>query len=196
MADDQLQPSAPDVTTLLRRWGAGHVGAADQLLPLVYAELRRQARAFLRRERAEHTLQPTALVHEAYLRLVTQQEVGWTGRSHFHAVAAQAMRRVLIDYGRRRRAAKRGGIAPQRITLAGLALPAQGGGVDAERLHDALERLEALDARQVRIVEMRFLAGMSVEETSASLGISPATVKRDWATARLWLLRELRQGES
>lgn len=189
--DDRSARSLQDVTTLLRRWEQGDARAADELLPLVYAELRRQARAFLRRERAGHTLEPTALVHEAYLRLVRQHDVAWAGRSHFHAIAAQAMRRVLVDYGRQRHAAKRGGLAHERVTLDGLAAPAGSGDVDADLLHRALDRLEALDARQARIVELRFLTGLSVEETAAALGISVATVKRDWATARLWLLREL-----
>lgn len=188
--------SGRDVTALLQRWEQGDARAADELLPLVYAELRRQARAFLRRERVGHTLQPTALVHEAYLRLVRQREVGWAGRAHFHAIAAQAMRRILIDHGRQRHAAKRGGGAPERVTLEGLAAPSAAADVDVDvdALHDALARLELLDARQARIVELRFLTGRSVEETAALLGISVATVKRDWATARLWLLRELRQG--
>ncbi len=186
--------SGRDVTALLQRWEQGDAHAADELLPLVYAELRRQARAFLRRERVGHTLQPTALVHEAYLRLVRQRDVGWAGRAHFHAIAAQAMRRILIDHGRQRHAAKRGGVALERVTLEGLAAPSTAADVDVDALHDALARLELLDARQARIVELRFLAGRSVEETAALLGISVATVKRDWATARLWLLRELRQG--
>jgi RNA polymerase sigma-70 factor (ECF subfamily) len=195
MVDDERgEPSRPDVTALLQRWVQGDARAADDLLPLVYAELRRQARAFLRRERAGHTLEPTALVHEAYLRLVRQHDVGWAGRSHFHAIAAQAMRRVLIDHGRQRHAAKRGGLAHERVTLSGLAAPSDDREVDADLLHRALEQLEALDARQARIVELRFLTGLSVEETAAALDISVATVKRDWATARLWLLRELQRG--
>lgn len=188
--------SGDDVTTLLKRWEHGDARAADALLPLVYAELRRQARAFLMRERVGHTLEPTALVHEAYLRLVRQRDVDWAGRGHFHAIAAQAMRRILVDYGRQRHAAKRGGHDHHQVTLDGLAAPDAAGVVDAEVLHDALERLAALDARQARIVELRFLAGLSVEETAAALDISAATVKRDWATARLWLLRELKRRAS
>lgn len=195
MADEDRSTRSPqDVTTLLQRWERGDARAADELLPLVYAELRRQARSFLRRERAGHTLAPTALVHEAYLRLARQHDVGWVGRSHFYAIAAQAMRRVLVDYGRQRHAAKRGGLVHHRVTLAGLAAPEHDGDVNADLLHEALRRLEALDPRQARIVELRFLTGLSVEETAAALDISVATVKRDWATARLWLLRELERG--
>lgn len=191
---DRPARSGDDVTTLLHRWQHGDARAVDELLPLVYAELRRQARAFMRREREAHTLEPTALVHEAYLRLIRQQDVQWGGRSHFHALAAQAMRRVLVDHGRQRHAAKRGGLALARVTLEGLASPGAGADVDVQALLQALEELERLDARQARIVELRFLAGLSVEETAATLDLSPATVKRDWATARLWLLRELKRG--
>jgi len=197
MADGSREsPPAADVTTLLHRWQQGDARAADELLPLVYNELRRQARNFMRHERAAHTLEPTALVHEAYLRLRRQHGVDWGSRAHFHALAAQAMRRVLVDHGRHRHAAKRGGGGQERVTLEGLAAPDAGqtAEVDAAVLTRALEDLERLDARQARIVELRFLSGLSVEETAEALGVSPATVKRDWSTARLWLLRELKRG--
>lgn len=194
--DDRCDQSRQDVTALLHRWGQGDARAADELLPLVYAEVRRQARSFLRSERDGHTPEPTALVPETYLHLVMQHVVMWAGRSQFRAIAAQAMRRVLIDYGRQRHAAKRGGRERERVTLDGLASADGGDGhrdVDAEVLHRSLEPLEALDARQAGIVEMRVLTGMSIDETATAFGISAATVKRDWATARLCLRRELKR---
>jgi RNA polymerase sigma factor (TIGR02999 family) len=182
------------VTELLQAWSAGDRAALDALLPVVYDELRRQARGALAREGVGHTLQPTALVHEAYLRLVGQREAHWEGRTQFFAVAAQLMRRVLVDRARRRRAAKRGGGA-RHVTLAdadAAAAEAGGeGGVDVLALDDALTRLAALDPEKARLVELRYFAGMSIPEAAAALGVSPATVGRQWAVARLWLRREL-----
>jgi RNA polymerase sigma factor (TIGR02999 family) len=191
------KPGAPDpddVTRLLRRWGDGDESALAALMPAVHDELRRLARSYMRRERDGHTLEPTALVHEAYLRLVDQREVRWASRGHFFALAAQAMRRVLVDHARAHAAAKRGGRA-ERVTLSGVAAATpEVSDVDILWLHEALEALAALDARQARVVELRHFAGLSVEEVADVLGISPATVKREWATARAWLAHRLKRG--
>jgi RNA polymerase sigma factor (TIGR02999 family) len=181
-------PQASTVTRILAQLGAGDTSALDRLLPLVYDELRVIAASQLRREASGHTLDPTALVHEAFLRLVDQRE-GFRNRGHFFGVAAQAMRRILVDYARRRRAQKRdGGI---RVTLTDAIGPETGAADQVIAVDDALARLEAMDPRLARVVELRFFAGLSVEETAAALDISPATVKRDWAAARAWLQREL-----
>ena len=187
------EPS-PGVTELLLAWGAGDAGALDALVPVVYGELRRQAARALRREGAQHTLQATALVHEAYFRLVQQDRVAWRNREQFFGVAAQLIRRILIDHARARRAAKRGGAAA-RVTLGDGDGAADASGandaLDVLALHDALERLAALDPEQARLVELRYFGGLSIEETAEALGVSPATVKREWAVARAWLRREL-----
>ncbi len=182
----------PSVTQLLAAWGAGDVAASEQLLAVVYADLHRQAIAAMRRENPGHTLQPTALVHEAYLRLVDQR-VPWRNRAQFFGIAAQVMRRILIDHARERHADKRGAGA-QPVTLSAVdAQPAPGSdeSVDVLALHEALERLSALDPKQAQLVELRYFGGMTIEETAEVLGISPATVKREWAIARAWLKREL-----
>ena len=186
-----------DVTGLLIAWSEGDSKALDSLLPVVYAELRRQARRALRREAAGHTLQPTALVHEAYLKLVDQRPSRWQGRAQFYGVAARCMRQVLVDAARTRRAAKRGGGA-RPITLSdaeGLAAaPAAGGeaaGDDILALDAALTRLGELDPDQARVVELRYFAGLTLDDTAATLGVSPATVSREWTVARRWLRREL-----
>ena len=188
-----------DVTGLLVAWSDGDTAALDTLLPVVYAELRRQARRALRREAAGHTLQPTALVHEAYLKLVDQRPSRWQGRAQFYGVAARCMRQVLVDAARTRRAAKRGGGA-HPITLGdaeGLAVaPATGGetvGDDVLALDAALTRLAELDPGQARVVELRYFAGLTLDDTAAALGISAATVSREWTVARRWLRRELDQ---
>jgi RNA polymerase sigma factor (TIGR02999 family) len=183
----------PDVNSLLVAHGQGDSTASAALVEAVYAELRKRAAGYLRRERRGHTLQPTALVHEAYLRLVDQSRVEWQGRAHFLAVAAQMMRRVLVDHARRRRAARRGGGAT-RITLdeaLARSVPRQ---LDLLALDEALDALAALDPQQSRIVELRAFGGLSVVETAEALGISPATVKRDWSFARAWLARRMRGG--
>lgn len=194
MTDSGEAPSgelSSGVTVLLRRWSAGDAGALDALLPAVQDELRRLARSYMRRERDGHTLEPTALVNEAYLRLVDQRDVRWASRGHFFAIAAQAMRRVLVDHARGHVAAKRGGGA-ERVTLSGLPdARADRPTIDVLWLNDALEQLASLDARQAQVVELRYFAGMSVEEVAEVLEISPATVKREWATARLWLAHAL-----
>lgn len=194
MSPQLPSPETPpsDVTQLLVAWGAGDVSAAERLVPAVYAELRRQAARAMRRE-GEHTLQTTALVHEAYLRLVDQRRVVWRSRAHFFGVAAQLMRRILVDYARGRHAAKRGG-GLQRLTLAdedaATAAPVDDG-ADVIALHEALERLAVIDPTQARLVELRYFGGLNIEETAEALDVSPATVKREWAIARAWLRREL-----
>jgi len=179
-----------EVTTLLGLAGAGDERAAGDLLPLVYEELRGLADAYLRRERADHTLQPTALVHEAYLKLVDQTRVRWQDRTHFFAVAAMSMRRILINHARDRVRKKRGGDAC-RVSLSELAAPGAMGDGALLELDGALTRLAELDARKARVVEHRYFAGLGVEETAELLGVSPATVKRDWEFARAWLLRAI-----
>ena len=179
------------VTELLRAWGAGDARASAELVPLVYAELRRQARRVLRREGEGHTLQATALVHEAWLRLDDQQDARWESRTQFLAVAAQMMRRVLVDHARTRRALKRGG-GETHLTLghADLAV-GQSDDVDVLALDDALARLAIMDSRKARLVELRYFAGLTIPEAAAALGVSLATVGREWAVARMWLRREL-----
>jgi RNA polymerase sigma factor (TIGR02999 family) len=179
------------VTELLHAWGAGDARASEALVPLVYAELRRQARHALRREGEGHTLQPTALVHEAWLRLDGQHGAHWESRSQFLAVAAQMMRRVLVDHARTRHSLKRGGGGTQ-VTLghAEQAVAAEAP-VDVLALDDALARLAVLDPRKARLVELRYFAGLSIPEAAAALGVSLATVGREWAVARMWLRREL-----
>ena len=189
---EQAPPS--DVTPLLLAWRRGDASAGERLLPVIYAELHRQAARAMRREPQEHTLQATALVNEAYLRLVGQDRVEWHNRAHFFGVAAQLMRRILVDHARAQDAAKRGGGA-QRVTFAGdegEAHAENDEGMDVLALHEALEILAALDARQARVVELRYFSGLNIEETAEAMDISPATVKREWAIARAWLRRELR----
>jgi RNA polymerase sigma factor (TIGR02999 family) len=183
------EPSSP-VTELLVRWREGDREALEALMPLVYDELRRLARHYLRQERSDHTLQSTALVHEAYLRLAGQNPPQWQNRAHFFGIAAHIMRQILVEYARGRSTAKRGGGA-FRLTLdEAVALPKQLD-VDVVELDKALTGLAELDAQQSRIVELRFFAGLTIEDTSEVLGISPATVKRDWVTARAWLYRAM-----
>jgi RNA polymerase sigma factor, TIGR02999 family len=180
-----------DVTQLLLAWGNGDPVAGDRLLPLVYAELHRRANIAMRRENEGNTLQATALVHEAYLRLVDQDRIAWKNRAQFYGVAAQVMRRILIDHAREHLAQKRGGGAHQ-VTLSGIEAAADSDeAVDVLALDEALQRLAQLDPRQARLVELRYFGGLSIEETAEALEVSPATVKREWATARAWLRREL-----
>lgn len=183
-----------EVTRLLLAWREGDSAALNQLAPLVYDELRRLARKHMRGERASHTLQTTALVHEAYLRLVQSSRVRWQDRTHFFAVAAQLMRRVLVDQARRRRFRKRGGDYT-RITLEEAVVLAPERDIDLVALDEALERLGAFAPRKCRVVELRFFGGLSIEETAEVMGVSVDIVKREWRTAKLWLLRELK-GES
>jgi RNA polymerase sigma factor (TIGR02999 family) len=178
-----------EITQLLRAWGGGDREALDELIPLVYEELRRQAARYLRRERPGHTLQTTALVNEVYLRLAGIKGLQWRDRTHFFAMAGTLMRRVLVDYARRQRRDKRGG-GVSVTSLDGHAVTTAPS-VDIEALDDALQRLAAVDSQQCRVVELRFFGGLSIEETAEALGISPATVKRDWTTAKAWLYHEL-----
>jgi RNA polymerase sigma-70 factor (ECF subfamily) len=181
------------VTTLLRAWSDGDDGALERLMPLVEAELRRLARAYMSRERREHTLQTTALVNEAFLRLIDARRVSWQDRAQFVGISARLMRRVLVDHARARAYQKRGGGA-QRVTLHEALSVSSDPTLDVVALDRALEALAAIDARKSRIVELRFFGGLSVEETAEVLHVSPDTVKRDWRLAKLWLLRELEGG--
>jgi RNA polymerase sigma-70 factor (ECF subfamily) len=185
-----MPQTSANVTELLIGWSNGDKAALDALMPVVYDELRRQASRYLRRERVGHTLQTTALIHEAYLRLIDQKNVHWQNRAHFYGIAAQMMRRILVDHARTKKRAKRGG-SDVRISLTDATLKSPGQNFDIEALDEALERLAAIDAQQSRIVEMRFFSGLTVEETAEVLGISPATVKRDWSLAKAWLHREI-----
>jgi len=183
--------SGANVTELLRNWGEGDVQAMDKLLPLVYNDLRRRAALYLRRERSNHTLQATALVNEAYLRMVDQRKVVWRDRGHFLAVAAQAMRRILVDHARSRNSRKRGGPV-EDLPLEDVMLAASGEDeVDVIALDEALSRLAAVDARQERLVELRYFVGLSLEEAADVLDISRATATREWTLAKAWLFREL-----
>jgi len=182
------------VSVLLAKWRAGDEESLRSLVPLVYNELRRLAHCHLRKERPDHTLQSTALVHEAYLRLVKQGPMPFENRAHFFAVCAQLMRQILVEYARRRKAAKRDG--GYRVTLVDGAIALiEARSVDIVALDDALNGLAKLDPQQSRIVELRFFGGLSIEETSHVLGISPATVKRHWTTARVWLHSEISRAE-
>jgi RNA polymerase sigma factor (TIGR02999 family) len=187
----QLKPSA--VTALLRAWGAGDFRARDDLVPLVYQELRKCAQAYLRRERSDHTLQPTALVHEAYLRLVGQDRIAWRNRAQFFGVAAHMMRRILVDHARARDAAKRTGSAMRTQLSDGLRV-CNAPDVELLLLDRALEELGRLDARQLQIVEMRYFGGLSEDEVAAALSLSRSTVAREWKVARAWLSRRMTRG--
>lgn len=180
-----------DVTRLLAAMRNRTPGAADELLPIVYGELRRLAESLLSAERGGHTLQPTALVHEVYLKLVGQQSVGWRDEAQFVGVAAQAMRRVLIDHARKRRAERRGGGTLRRTPLDDLVETLERQSEDLPALDDALTRLAAFDAQKARIVELRFFGGFSVEETARALGVARRAVERDWTLARAWLRGEI-----
>jgi RNA polymerase sigma factor (TIGR02999 family) len=185
-----MNASGHDVTALLHAWTAGDTDARDQLMTVLYQELRRRAAARLRRERPGHSLQPTALVHEAYLRLVDQRRVVWQNRGQFFGVASEMMRRILVDRARAHRMAKRSG-RWARVTLHEAARVAPAVDVDVLDLDAALTRLAAFDPRKSRLAELRFFGGLSVEEAGEALGVSHATVERDWQAARAWLLKEL-----
>jgi len=182
--------SANGVTELLVRWRGGDQDALQSLMPLVYAELRRLAQYYLRRERSDHTLSSTALVHEAYVRLAGQNPPEWQNRAHFFGIAARLMRQILIEHARSHSAIKRGG-GVGKITLEETQALQEQTSIDIIALDGALDRLTAMDAQQGKIVELRFFGGLTIEDTSEVLGISPATVKRDWITARAWLHREI-----
>jgi RNA polymerase sigma factor (TIGR02999 family) len=182
--------ATPDVTRLLVSWSQGDKAALDQLAPLVYDELRQLAGRYLRRERPGHTLQSTALVNEAYLRLIDQRHVHWQNRAHFLGVAAQMIRRILVDHARAHQAAKRGSGAA-KLALDEALDAGRERDLDLVALDDALDALSRLDTKQSRVIELRFFAGLSIEETAEVMEISPATVKREWSSARAWLFREL-----
>jgi len=185
-----MPQTSQNVTQLLIGWSNGDKEALDALLPLVYEELRKQAARYLRHERPGHTLQTTALIHEAYLKLVDQKNVHWQNRAHFFGIAAQLMRRILVDHARTKKRAKRGG-SDIRVSFNDANLMGQARDLDIVALDEALTRLAELDEQQSRIVELRFFSGLTVEETAAILAISPATVKRDWSMAKAWLHREI-----
>jgi RNA polymerase sigma factor (TIGR02999 family) len=192
-------PDSLNITRLLKAWGQGHAGALEQLTPLVYDHLRRQARRYMRSERSGLTMQSTALVHEAYLRLLNTHDVDWHDRVHFFALSAQIMRRILIDAARARGAAKRGGEAARAdhstpFDLDQIPTDDSRGAAALQALDDALESLARIDARRAKVIELRFFGGLSVEETAEVLQVSPQTVMRDWRLARAWLARELRRG--
>ena len=185
--------SGNDVTQLLKRWRNGSRDAESELMERVQGELRRLAAGYLRHERAGRTLQPTAVVNEAYIRLLPQRGVSWANRAHFFGIAAKMMRRVLVDHARRKRAVKRDAGPADPVSISGVPSPArEADPIDVLALHTALSQLAELDPRQAEIVEMRFFAGLTVEEIAEVLAISPATVKREWATSKLWLRRQMR----
>ena len=186
---------AVDVTVLLRAWSAGDPHALDQLAPVLHGELKRIARRYMVRERREHTLQPTALVNEAFLRLVNIKGVQWQDRAHFFALSAQMMRRILVSYATARATGKRGGPA-QRVSLEDAIIVSPERDSQIVELDEALEKLAQVDQRKARIVEMRFFAGLSVEETAVVLGVSTKTVLRDWSLSKAWLSREMRRGSA
>jgi RNA polymerase sigma factor (TIGR02999 family) len=179
------------VTRLLQDWSGGDRGAAERLMPLVYDELRHLARSYLRRERSDHTLQPTALVNEAYLKLIDQTRVSWQNRSHFFGIAAQVMRRVLLDHARSHASAKRGGGGHNKLSLDDAKVPAVERAAELLALDEALQRLAEVFPRKGRVVELRFFGGLSTAEAAEVLGVSEKTVMREWESAKLWLYREL-----
>ena len=186
------EPSPQEVSQLLIQWSNGDKSALNKLTPLIYDELRRLAHHYMSHERAGHTLQTTALVNEAYLRLVNRKDVHWQNRAHFFAIAAKLMRSILVDHARSRTYAKRGGGAA-KVSLDEALIVSQERAGEVVALDDALRRLEEIDAQQSHIVELRFFAGLTIEETAEVLSLSPATIKREWTTAKAWLYRELSQ---
>jgi RNA polymerase sigma factor (TIGR02999 family) len=183
---------AQNITELLRQWSGGNREVLDELMPLVYSELHRQAARYLRRERTDHTLQTTALINEAYLKLIDQRSVNWESRTHFYAIAAQSMRRILVDYAKTRNREKRGGAADNLPLDEALQVQAkEEKPIDLIALDRALTRLAEIDEQQARVVELRYFADLSLEATAAALHVSRATAARDWSVAKAWLLREL-----
>jgi RNA polymerase sigma-70 factor (ECF subfamily) len=186
--------SSPDVTSLLKKLAGGNQEAASELIPVIYQELHRLAARHLRHERQDHTLQPTALVNEAYIKLVAQRNADWQSRAHFFAVASNLMRRILVDYARRQLRAKRGGKLT-KLSLDDVVLTSPDRPAKLLALDESLTRLEKLDRRQSRIVELRYFGGLTVEEAAEILGMSPTTVRREWASAKAYLYGELKQGD-
>ena len=189
-----LNVASEQITQLLVDWSKGDEFALEQLMPLVYDELRRMARRYMRSQPSGHTLQTTELIHEAYLKLAKQEEPNWQNRAHFFGAAAQAMRHILVDYARSKNSKKRGGLA-EKITLADNLVAAENRSEEIVALDDALKQLAVLDERKSRVVEMKFFGGLNIEEIAEVLKLSPETVKRDWRFARTWLLRELAGAE-
>jgi RNA polymerase sigma factor (TIGR02999 family) len=187
----QSEPEANEITQILCEWSKGNREALDKLMPLVYDELHRQASRYLRRERPNHTLQTTALINEAYLKLIVQKEVAWESRTHFFALAANAMRQILVDYARTKNRQKRGGVMGKVDFDEALIIAADEKNIDLIALDEALTRLEKVDEQQAKVVELRYFSGLSLEETAEALHISRATAAREWAMARAWLHREL-----
>ena len=188
----RVEPVSPDVTLLLKKLANGNQEASTELIPVIYQELHRLAVGHLRRERPDHTLQPTALVHEAYIKLVAQRNADWQSRVHFFAVASKLMRRILIDYARRHLRVKRGG-RQAKLSLDEVLLVSPDRPDKVLALDESLTRLEKLDARQGRIVELRYFGGLTVEEAAEILGVSPTTVRREWTSAKAWLYGELKE---
>jgi len=186
-------PSSQEITQMLRAWGQGDQAAVEAVLPLVYDELHRMARRYLARRQPGHTLQPTVLLHEAYLKLADQKGKVWSDRAHFFAVAARAMRHILVDHARTRQRDKRGG-GGRRVELEEALVVSDERGAELIALNDALEALTRVDPRKSLVVELRFFGGLSEGEVAEALGVSEVTVKRDWRAAKLWLLRELSRG--
>ncbi len=190
---DERESRVPEITEMLRELSDGKPEAWDNLLPLVYAELHRQAARFLRKERPGHTLQTTALINEAYLKLIDQRDVTWESRTHFYALAAQAMRRILVDYAKTAKRKKRGGEDIKLPLEEAMAVAAKEESVDLIALDEALNKLAEQDERQARVVELRYFSGLTLEETAEALHVSRATVASDWSMAKVWLYRELRK---
>ncbi len=189
-----MAQNSHEVTQLLIQWSNGDKAALDKLMPLIYEELRQLARHYMNRERVGHTLQTTALVNEAYLRLINRKQVHWQNRAHFFAIAAHLMRSILVDHARSHAYAKRGGGA-RKISLDEALAVSQQRAADVVALDDALKRLAEIDRQQSRIVELKFFGGLTIEETAEVLALSPATIKREWSTAKAWLYHELNRNE-
>ena len=180
-----------EISRILREWGDGRTEASERLMPLVYDELRRQASMYMRRERIGHTLQTTALIHEAYLKLIDQRDVNWQNRAHFFGIAAQAMKRILVDYAKSKHREKRGGVAESLPLDEARFVISEGKSVDLIALDEALTRFAKFDPQQAKIVELKYFAGMQIEEIAEALRISPTTVKREWNSAKAWLHSEI-----
>ncbi len=186
-----MEENSQQITQLLKQWSKGDAEVLDNLMPLVYEEMRRQASGYLRRERSDHTLQPTALINEAYLKLIDQRDVKWQNRAHFFAIAAQAMRRILVDYARERKREKRGGAAENLPLDEALTIVSQEKSVDLVALDEALNKLAKFDERQAKVVELRYFSGLSIDETAEVLNVSNVTVRRDFNMAKAWLHQEI-----
>ena len=186
-----MEENSQQITQLLNQWSNGDAEVLDDLMLLVYKELRRQASGYLRRERTDHTLQPTALINEAYLKLIDQRDVKWQNRAHFFAIAAQAMRRILVDYARERKREKRGGAVENLPLDEALTIVSREKSIDLVALDEALNKLATFDDRQAKVVELRYFSGLSIDETAEVLNVSNVTIRRDWNMARAWLHQEI-----